>query len=69
MAQEQGAGHGQDDIRSRLARVLRREAEQAESEAGGSEPGQDACSIRERLQDVLAHEKQVLREKPSNHPA
>ena len=65
-AQERGPEHGQDDIRARLERILGREAEQAEPEAGSSAPAHEARSIRERLQTVLAREKQVAREKPTH---
>ena len=68
VAQETGLGHGQDDIRARLARILGRkvEQEQAEPEAGGSALGQEARSIHDRLQAVLARERQVTDEEPAH---
>ena len=62
VAQETGPEHDQDDIRARLGRILNREVEQVEPEADASAPAQEARSIRERLQQVLAREKQVTRE-------
>ncbi|SDL83441.1 MobQ family relaxase [Paracoccus chinensis] len=63
VAYETGPEHEGDDIRARLGRIFGREAEQAEPEAGGSAHGQEARSIRERLQAVLAREKPVARER------
>ena len=63
---EHGPGHGEDDIRAKLGRILGREVEQAGTEAGASSPGQEPQSIRDRLQAVLAREKQVMREEPGD---
>lgn len=59
---EIGPEHGQDDIRARLGRILGREVEQDQAEAGASAPGQEPQSIRDRLQAVLARTKQVVGE-------
>ena len=40
--------------------------EQDQAEAGASAPGQEPQSIRDRLQAVLAREKQVTREEPAH---
>lgn len=59
VARETGPGHGQDDIRARLGRILGPEVEQdnGEQDAGASDPSHENRSIRERLQAVLAREK------------
>ena len=66
VAQEAGPGHEKDDIRARPGRILGREVEQDQAEAGASAPGQEPQSIRDRLQAVLAREKQVTREEPAH---
>lgn len=65
VAQENGPGHEEDDIRERLGRILGRddvEQVQAELQSGASEPGHVSRSIQEKLQQVLARNKQITRE-------
>lgn len=64
VAQEPGLGHDPNDIRARLGRILGREVEQDQAEAGASEPGHESRSIREKLQAVLARDKPIAHEKP-----
>ena len=56
----------QDDIRARLGRILGRKARQdhEEPEVGVLDPSLESRSIRERLQEVLARDKPVTRERP-----
>ena len=64
VAQEVGPEHDGDNIRARLGRILGREVEQDQTElqGGASEPSHENRSIQDKLQAVLAREKQVTRE-------
>lgn len=64
VGQEAGHEHRPDDIRARLGRILGREMEQDQTElqGGASEPSHENRSIQDKLQAVLAREKQVTRE-------
>ena len=66
VAHEVGPEHDQGDIRARLGRILGRDVEQdqAELQSGASEPGHESRSIRDRLQEVLAQDRQVGLKKP-----
>lgn len=66
VAHEAGLEHGPDDIRARLGRILGRDVEQdhGERESGGSDAEHESRSIRDRLQAVLARDRQVGLKKP-----
>jgi hypothetical protein len=66
VGQETGPEHGPEDIRARLTRILGREVgqDQAELESGGSDPDHESRSIRDRLQAVLARDRQVGLKEP-----
>jgi hypothetical protein len=63
VVREPGPGHGREDVRERLGRILGREAPGPTQ----AEPGADVPlthGIRERLHEVLARTKPVTREEP-----
>ncbi len=67
VVREPGPGHGGEDIRERLGRILGREAPgQTHAEPGAGDPL--APGIRERLHEVLARAKPVMREELHRGP-